>query len=260
MEDSDLWSSVWQIIKSTWTWAETVIAAVWAGLQWPHAVLIITIIFFMQCNKEFKSLVGRMLEVGPTGAKFHPVAPSQSAQPSLAPTAAPAALDVPINPNGLHAGSGWSETRLPDNGIPLPNPIVFPLQMKIYEDGVRHEIQGKSDKDALAYLIPRYAIYRVLFDFEEAYSLMFGGQIRFLHQLNQRLYGGFSQLEIKNMWEAHQSQFKPTFDQWTSDMYLNYLRMKGLIVDMNGSVFLTPRGKEFISWMIQYSRPFDRVF
>jgi hypothetical protein len=265
VENSDFLNKAWSILVliagAFWTKFESVVAAFWEGLQWPHAVLIITTLFFILCKREFKSLVGRILEVGPTGAKFHPIAPSQSATLSLAPTpSTPATNEPALELEIEQALEALPETLHQDNGIPLPSPIVFPLQMKIYEDRLRYEIQGKSDAEALAYIIPRYAIYRALHDFEEAYSLMFGGQIRFLQQLNQRLGSGFSEIEIKNMWEAHQAQCKPTFDNWTSAMYLSYLRMKGLITDLNGSVVLTARGKEFVDWMTHFGRPVDKAF
>lgn len=271
MESSSYLSRSWEfyfsVISAGWSWGHDLVSGFWSGLQWPHSVLIITVLFFSLCHKEFKSLVGRMLEVGPSGAKFHPQPPPQSPELTSEPKVITAELREALATATVIATATVTEAavEIPDpppagNEVPLPNPIVFPNQMKIYENGIKYEVAGKSESEALEYILPRYAIYRALFDFEECYSQIFGGQLKLLQIMNQRGLGGISLAELDNLWALHQAQTKPVFDEWNLAAYLNYIRFKGLVIDVGPNVILSIRGKEFVSWLTQYGKPLDKPF
>jgi hypothetical protein len=106
-------------------------------------------------------------------------------------------------------------------------------------------------QETVDYLVSRLAMMRVLYDFETIYSSIFGGQIKFLNYLNQRLVTGCAVSEAEAYWVAHKLQFAPHMDSWTMDNYLEFLRFRGLIKTDGSAIFLTIKGNEFLVWLLQ---------
>lgn len=237
------------VITVVWSWIEQLISSIWTGLGWPHAVLIIFLISISCYRQEMKALIERVLEFGPSGVKLQP------------PVFQPASLEraAPSNAaESLSASAGELLPPPPNKGIPMPSVIVFPEQMKFWREGILSEVADMSDAEAKSYLIPMLALSRSMWTFEFCYSNIFGGQIRLLHILNQRIGKSVSVQEINTFWAAHQEQTKPVLDLWTADQYLSYLIQNGLIEKQDELITLTRKGAEFILWLTHFGRPLDR--
>lgn len=234
-------------VAIVWEWLERLISSIWSGLGWPHAVLIIFLLTITCYRLEFKALIERVLEFGPSGVKLQaPVfqAPLPDRSEPIASGAIPIAKELPPAPR--------------DKGIPLPPTIVFPEQMRLSKEAIMREVADMSDLEAKSYLIPMLAMARSMFNFEFCYSCIFGGQIRLLQMLNQRPGRAIAMNEVYSYWNIHQEQTKPVLNLWTADQYLSYLFQNGLVERMDDTLRLTTKGAEFVLWMTQYGRPLDR--
>jgi hypothetical protein len=236
------------VVTIIWGWIERLTSAIWTGLGWPHAVLIIFLIAIGCYRLEIKALIERVLEFGPAGVKLQP-----PVQPSPLERADPSAAAV-------SSSSSTGELSPPprNKGIPMPEIIVFPEQIKFWKEAILREVSDMSDTEAKSYLIPCLAMSRSMYVFEFCYSNIFGGQIRLLHILNQRIGKSVSTQEINYFWAAHQEQTKPVLDLWSADQYLSYLLQNGLIEKTEDLVKLTIKGAEFVLWLTHFGRPLDK--
>jgi len=237
------------VLKNIWDWVERVTSAVWSGLEWPHAVLIIFLVAIFCYRLEFKALIERILEIGPSGLKLQPPA-SQPSQPDG------------VEPRAVVDGSIPVAGELPpaptNKGIPLPPTIVFPEQMRLNKEGILHEVAEMSDTEAKSYLITMLAFCRAMWSFEFCYANIFGGQIRLLQMLNQRIGRSIHMQEVNTIWATHQEQVKPVLDLWSAEQYLSYLSQNGLVEISADTVKLTIKGAEFVLWLTHFGRPLEK--
>ena len=236
-------------VASMWDWFERLVSSFWGGLGWPHAVLII-FLFAIGCyRQEFKALIERILEFGPGGIKLQ----APVFQASRVERTETSVVTVEVSPPNIESPPG-----IRNKGIPLPPTIVFPEQMRLSQEGISKEVSEMTDSEAKTYLIPMLAMARSMFEFENCYSCIFGGQIRLLQIINQRPGKSLSMQEVYSYWTTHQEQTKPVLNLWTADQYLNYLIQKGLLFRGADAIQLTTKGTEFVLWLTHYGRPLDR--
>ena len=236
-----LWG-VWESIRSF-------VFLAWTEFKWPHAALIICYFLISNFRSEFRAAIGRLNKLGPTGVEFGPAPAPEEMQGdrdlSIQPVGT--ASDVPMIECPTTAND-HSPTRKPV--MPLP-PYAVPQSLADTQSNIRSEIEDMEPQEAIEYLVSRLAMMRVLYDFETIYSSIFGGQIKFLNYLNQRLVTGCAVSEVEAYWEAHKLQFAPHMDAWTMDNYLEFLRFRGLIKSDGSAIFLTIKGHEFLVWLLQ---------
>jgi hypothetical protein len=132
--------------------------------------------------------------------------------------------------------------------------------MRLSQEAVSNEVSGMTDSEAKTYLIPRLAMARSMYVFENCYSCIFGGQIRLLQIINQRPGKSLTMQEVYSFWLALQEQQKPVLNLWSGDQYLNYLIQNGLVLRGADAVELTTKGTEFVLWLTQYGRPLERPY
>ena len=244
------------VVIAFWIWLEGVVSSFWTGLNWPHAVLIIFILFVVFYRQEIRALIERILEIGPTGFKLQP--PLLGSQQDNSEKVEIQSIQAPQPAEELPTST---EVVPPQGGeghpMPLP-PIHFPEQMAISKSHIDFEIDGMADEKAKHYLAERLAFTRSLWIFENCYSCIFGGQIRLLQIINQRVGRTISLSEVNYYWISHQEQVKPTLNLWTAEGYLHYLVANGLVTKTPDSVTMTNKGSEFLLWLVNYGRPLDR--
>jgi hypothetical protein len=228
-DSGDGWSGFLAGVIATWEWFERLFVGLWSGLGWPHAALIMFLITVYFFKNEIKNVISRIKKVSTDG--FELESPLPQIQPSV----------------------NQGELKIVSDG-------EFPHSCGIVLDIVKKQIEGKSDQDALSFLLSDDVGWRVLWYFENIYSFIFGGQIKFLELLNQRGVTGVSLAEAKREWEVHKENNKPHMDEWEMQPYLNFLIVKELIVIDDEEIKITITGKEFLIWMTKNGRSPNRLW
>lgn len=221
------WSGFISGAIAAWEWVERFIAALWSGLSWPHAVLIMFFFVFFCFKSEIKGVIPRIKKFGKDGFE----------------------VDVPPTQPSIKVG----EIKNPPTG-------QFPHTFSIIIELVSKQIEGKDSSDAVQYLLSDNTDWRVLWYFENIYSYIFGGQILLLEVLNQRGGVGVSMEEANREWQGHKERNKPHMDDWEMQPYLNFLIVKDLIVMSETDIKITLTGKEFLMWMTKYGRSSEKAW
>ncbi|MGQ7814623.1 hypothetical protein ACUTAH_02920 [Metapseudomonas furukawaii] len=242
--------SVDQLALMALGWISNVVSGFWQGLEWPHAFLITSAVVISSFKEEIRKLIPDLNELGPGGLKF-----SGKQSPAQSEHADEPRIAIPA---GEPSEGAVSAPRL-GRGIPIP-PIAFQSTVDASKEFIANEVSDLSDPEAKDYLRKWLAFTRVMWDFENIYTNIFGGQIKYLQILNDRVGMGLSIEEARGIWEAHQTQQKPHLDNWTFEQYLNFLKVRTLIEEIDGRIHIHVRGKDFLLWMTQYSRTFDRAW
>lgn len=217
------WSGFIAGLAETWEWFERLFAALWSGLGWPHAVLIMFCIAVGFFKTEIRSILPRIKKVGADGFE----------------------LESPL-PQVQQSTNDSEIQNVPTGDFPHSFGIVLEL--------VKKQIEGKEPGEVQQFLIRDNAGWRVLCYFENIYSSIFGGQIQLLQLLNQLAVTGLSMAEAGREWTAYKDRFKPNLDEWDMDGFLAFLFAKDLIVKTDDSLRITPTGNEFLTWMTKYGR------
>ena len=221
------WPSFISGVIAVWEWIQTLVSALWSGLGWPHAVLIMFCIGVCYFRGEIKNVIPRIKRIGTDGFEVESQSP-------------------PVQPF-----SKDDEVRNAPRGD-------FPHTFAIALGHVNREIESKSEAEALQYLTVDDAGWRVLWYFEGIYSYIFGGQIQLLQLLNQRGTFGLSIVEAEREWEGYKDRFKPNLDELEMDTFLGFLITKELIVKTESAITITLTGNEFLQWMIKFGRSTNR--
>ncbi|MCK9801426.1 winged helix-turn-helix domain-containing protein [Pseudomonas sp. MAFF 302030] len=211
-------------VKAVWEWFEHLFAAIWGGLGWPHATLIMFIVGICFFRREIKNIIPRIKRVGASGVEVDP-------QPPLAQPVA------------------RSEVQLQS-----PHGQDYPGTFSIALGLVQGEIANKNPNEQIQYLVATDAGWRVLWLFENTYAFIFGGQIQLLQLLNQRGITGLPLAEAVREWDAYKERFKPNLDEWQMKPFLDFLIARELITLNDDTFFIAPRGREFLTWMVKNGR------
>lgn len=232
MNSGSWWVILWEVISST-------IHGAWTGFAWPHAVLFVSLVIIAKFKVEISAAISRLNKVGPVEFMPPPMPVDVSAKAAMG-AGVDEATQVPVS-SGL-------------KGIPLP-PISFTHTMSVASSNLEHEIGGLTAEEQVPYLKERLAFSRVLIDFETIYFAIYGGQLELLSYLNQRAFNLASRTEIEGLWNAHKAKFNGHLDNWSLDGYLYFLTFNNLVSSGPMGYSITMKGKEFLVWMTQMSRP-----
>lgn len=210
-------------VVATWEWFERVCVGLWTGLGWPHSTFMMFLLAVYLFKNEIKNVIPRITKFGASGLELE--SPPPQTQPS-------------VNAGELKESSVGE----------------FPHSYGIVLAVVTKKLEEINDQERFNYLLSDDVRWRVLWYFENIYSFIFGGQIRFLELLNQRGMTGVSSSEAKQKWEEYKEINKPHMDDWEMQPYLNFLIVKELIV-VEGEWFkITTTGNEFLVWMAKNGR------
>ncbi|WP_143518891.1 hypothetical protein [Pseudomonas fragi] len=223
------WSVFFSGVMATWEWFERVCVGLWTGLGWPHSALIIFLIAVYFFKNEIKNVIPRIKRFGTNGLEL------ESPPPQIQPSVSPGELKE------------FSEGEFPHS-----YGIVLGLVTK--------QLEEKNDQDKFKFLLSDDVRWRVLWYFENIYSFIFGGQIRFLELLNQRGMNGVSLSEAQQKWEEYKEINKPHMDDWEMQPYLDFLIVKELIVVEGEGFKITITGNEFLVWMAKNGRSSNRLW
>ncbi len=227
-EASGNWSLFIAGVVAIWEWFQHLFATIWGGLGWPHATLIIFIVSVYCFSSEIKSILPRIKKVGATGVEVDPQPPL--VQPSLR-----------DEEKLQHAHSG-------------DYPSTFAVALGL----IQGEILNKNQTEQIQYLVMTDANWRVLWLFENTYSVIFGGQIQLLQLLNERGVAGFPNDEAVREWQAYKDRFAPHLNEWEMTPFIDFLVVRELITKTDDALFIAPRGNEFLTWMVKNGRSPNR--
>lgn len=234
-------------LASAWDFLCRFIYEAWSGFGWPHAALLIVIIVVRCFSAELKMALQRINKLG-QWAEFQPM--SEATQPNITTS------EQEHESNGERLASETVTYVGVASNLPF---IPFPESMSSAKQSLIFEIAALGEQDAKAYLIDNLAYCRVTADFEYISGVIYGGQLTFLKALNDKGAFGTSLFDARNLWVNFQATIKPNFDGWAVEQYLNFLIVKGLSVFNGDTYYITPKGRELISWMIHYGRPLQRA-
>ena len=201
------------------------------GADW--ASMVNTLIYFwMLCTliravvhnfkDDIKSLMSRVKKVGP--ASF---APKNQAK---------------------------QEFKKADNNVVTSHPVVTPNSIVLNErmNGIKDELKRRdgSDEEKTELLIAHLADAQILLHFEKIYGVIFGGQIRFLKELNTVRVPGKPKSYFEKYYKALSSTDVEFFATTNFSEYMNFLLVTNLTNDVGDNYVITPTGVEFLSWLV----------
>jgi len=106
-------------------------------------------------------------------------------------------------------------------------------------------------------LIRYLASASLLLHYEQVHSLIFGSQIILLKRLNEVRSVGRTFAYVEAHFVALQ-QVETAFQDWDWTRYVEFLKWKKLVIESDGSLFITPMGGEYLSWIATMGRAEDR--
>lgn len=248
---------LYPIVERVWVFVGRVSAALWGELEWPHAALIIFVLLVFNYKKEIGSFIQRVDEVGVGGLKAHRPEPPVTAAEAGAVTTSNAAESTPACSVALAPDADTAEAGPVGQGIPLP-PVYFPGQMRQVREWLTHEIELIPDDDKVRYLLDHLSYCRVWGDFESTYSIALGGQLNLLNEISLNYANGMPMAVVERLWHDHQEKLKPIFDQWTIDQYTWLLKSRYLLLENNGLLAISTKGREFLAYLSAVGKSLDK--
>jgi len=208
------------------------------ALAWPAVVGGAVVILRTRLGELLGSLVLRKLAVkAPGGFEATVDAPDPRHQPS-APvndtlTKPAAAVGVPVvvapGPNGA---------RLPPSERPAVN---------LVEERLLEEVRSVAEGDRVPVLVRALSLARLEAAHATVYSRIFGSQIAGLRKLNPQ--GRVPLAEARAFFQSYAEQLPPAFAQNGFDNWLGFLQRSGLILRDDGTVEISPLGRDFLSYL-----------
>lgn len=237
---------IFSVVERIWLFINKLVSAVWSGLEWPHAAILIFSLLLINYKSEIGAFIQRVEEVGPGGFKAGKLVP---------PVSASQAETIPGH-DGAEGSSAVQEAASTEVApsvphiprVPLP-PIYFPAQMNQVRHWIVEELERVPEAEKTDYLLDHLSYCRVWADFESLYSTAFGGQLNLLSEINLNFANGMPLVVVENLWKSHQAKLKPALDDWTLDQYTYLLKSRFVITENEGYLSITPKGREFLAWM-----------
>lgn len=199
-------------------------------INWPLIVLICFVFFCIFFRKQIVLLLNRTTSVGKDGLKT-----------SLATVQSSREIDKLKQPQ---------EELLAD--------VLASPTLKGREKLIRKELKEKGmddTGDTVKVLIRYLAMAQLIVNFQEIYRIIYGSQISLLGIANENRAKGISIGIVKTHFVTFQQMFKPIFDQWEVDTYMQFLLSSNL-VNKEAQVYrITEFGVEFLDWLVKTGLP-----
>lgn len=139
--------------------------------------------------------------------------------------------------------------------MPIDVPFINELEKRII-----HDLQEKGglsvDGDTNKVLIRHLAATQLLLNFERAYSVIFGSQIRLLKLLNEQR-SGYTEETVREYFEQQESNF-PALQGKKSEYFYYLCHTYPLVEIKEGSFFITDWGVGFLEWMVKHGKTENR--
>lgn len=211
-------------------------------LAWPLVVLAIVLTCVLLFRPEIRKFLGGVESVDVLGFKANSATTQQIAEQKQA-TEEPASAVSP-----LPAAPGPQEELLADLArTPLQRELVTLIRAELQGRGL--DVEGPTVDLLIQYL----ADANIAREFEFAYSLIFGSQIRLMKHLNELRGVGATKEQTAAFYTQVQATH-PELNNWSLEEYLTFPLNKLLICIERDNYHITRRGIEFLQWMPRMGR------
>lgn len=201
------------------------------SLGWPHVTLIFTIFFVLLFRKPIIAFISRIKTVGKGGVTTDTSPEAQRDEKRKK------AIDELMN-----------------IGDSL---ILNEVEQSITKDLSLRGLETTGDSTKV--LIRHLAASQIALDYEQIHNLIFGSQISLLKQLNE--VGG--QGKPKEFMEEYFARIKEKYQElntWTLNQYLEFLQRRILIFNVNSQYYITPKGVDYLFWIVRNGRTENRIY
>ena len=214
-------------------------------LAWPVAILAFASLFILLFRQPISNFLGGMKDVDVLGVKATSSSPQQVAEQKQA-----VASEAPVEEQ---AGPPPHQALLDEiDRSPLQTELAARVRTSLTERGM------STDGNTVEVLIQHLAASQIAREFESAYSLIFGSQIRLMKFLNESRPQGATPEQVAAYFQAVYA-VTPALHDWSQDDYLQFLKSRWLILTLeDGNYGLTVRGIEFLHWLIRHGRSEDK--
>lgn len=194
------------------------------------AVMFLGLAFFMLFRKSIDGAISRMRNIDKSGVAFDSV--QRGAQPERDPSSEAEALK-----------------REMDNAL-----------VREAEDFIKNEFKkrGLSGEESLNIAIRYLAATHLALQFENVFRIIWGSQLRLLSDLNTRPTGQPIDT-LKPFYEAGAKVFPGVYQNYPFERWLGFLQEFGLIRNDNGTIRVTVRGREFLTYLTREGRSLERL-
>lgn len=195
------------------------------AIGWPHASIVLGLVFMVVFRRQLGQFIGRVTSVSKGGIKAEALPEAQREDKSEAVQE-------------------------------LLSAIGDSIVLRDVESRIRTELQEKElrlEGETVKVLLRFLAASRILLEFEQIYNMIFGSQIFLLKKLNEAKGLGLPNETIIAHFAHVQQTFKE-FGSWTLQQYLTFLRVRALIVVAEETYHITNFGVEFLTWMTRNGR------
>lgn len=195
-------------------------------LIWPGVVLLLVVVFLIVFRRQIGEKIGRVAQLSRSGVTF---------------AASEEKRAIQVSTRDVSDLFGSNDSRL----------------LIEVEDHIRKDLTNQtfaSEQEKIDYLIRHLALSQLYQNFEHCYALIFGSQIFLLKKLNEVLGTGRDSAFIKDHFEQVQKIFTPSFDDWSSDTYMQYLFENKLVTQRDSAIHITVRGIGFLVWLTKAGR------
>ncbi|MBN2742211.1 MAG: hypothetical protein JXR35_15060 [Rhodobacteraceae bacterium] len=202
-------------------------------VAWPIAAYLVALAFREPLSEILKKL--RVISYGPGKAEF--------------------SVDQRTNPDALKS------LISADRAGPLEGAEEYSIArlsnaQKEVRDHIAQDLNRFPDERREEILTIELALERLQKHFALAYANIFGSQIRALELLNQRQ--GRVSLSVAEDEFANLKREYEAFRDWSLPRYLQFLEDFNFVSVKDGSVEITPVGKDFIIWLDFHGLSKDR--
>ncbi len=193
------------------------------GISWPLAVAIVAFIY----RHELIKIVPRIASVGPNGIVMAPF--DQSSK-------------VPENIDSKELSANKMD--------PLVDPMAIEIESKNAE-----LLRAMPAGDREERLLRSLTFEQMNKNFGIAYANIFGTQIRFLKSLNSM---PISRSNAEIYFNDAKVSY-PTFEGWTLDQYLQFLRSWNFLEENDGMLNITMTGRNFLQFIVAHGLSENRL-
>ena len=146
------------------------------------------------------------------------------------------------------------EFKEADNNVVTSNLVVTPNSVVLNErmNGIKNELEIRdgSNEEQTELLIAHLAGAQILLHFEKIYGAIFGGQIRFLKELNTVRVTGKPKSYFEKYYAALSSTDADFFATTNFSEYMGFLLVTNLIKEAGDNYVINPIGVEFLNWLV----------
>ena len=200
-------------------------------LAWPCVVLILGLVALFLFKREVAKLIDRVRKIDRTG----------------------------ITTGGDHSQSQTLPESKASSFQELMDSASSPL-LRERENFIRDALKARgisNEQEAVKILTRALAGSQLTVQWEQIEKVIFGSQVAILVEMNTRP-AGLSLEALHKVYDAVAKQFPSTYEGYTFEQYIGYLDAVRLIVKGGDGYQITLEGKEFMVWLVQTGKTYQR--